>query len=94
MPHGLLDSDDFLDQQSCIESFHTNMTTDTLEKITGLQELDWWHLVEKDPVAYNYRTRTHLTNTPVETLLDGGAGVSSAPEELIVAAYNLAIANG
>ena len=35
----------------------------------------WWVVVPNDRTANNYRTRTHVVGIPVETLLDGGAGL-------------------
>ena len=54
-----------------------------IESVTELPE-DWWKIVPNDRSAYNYRTRTHLMGIPTETLLDGGAGVNSVPEEVVI----------
>ena len=60
-----------------------------IETVLELPE-DWWKLVPNDRSAYNYRTRTHLMGIPTETLLDGGAGVNSVPEEVVVGCVNVA----
>ena len=55
---------------------------------------DWWKTVPNDRRAYNYRTRTQVVGIPVQTLLDGGAGVNSAAEEVVVGAINVATCKG
>ena len=64
-----------------------------LERLSQLPK-SWWKTVDKDYKTYNYRTRTQLAGIPVETLLDGGAGVSSCPEEVVVGCINVAEAAG
>ena len=51
-------------------------------------------VVMNGTAAYNYRTQTHLVGKPVETLLDGGAGVNGVAEEVVVGAINLARMRG
>ena len=53
-----------------------------------------WTLVENDRSAYNYRMKTLIANVGCETLLDGGAGVNSVAEEIVVGALNVAKAMG
>ena len=50
--------------------------------------------MDNPPPRYNYRTVTEIAGYPVETLLDGGASVSSVTEELVVGAINLARKRG
>jgi hypothetical protein len=64
--------------------------------ISTLKEIprEWWTKVDNPPPGYNYRTVTEIAGYPVETLLDGGASVSSVTEELVVGAINLARKRG
>ena len=66
------------------------------KQLTSLMELpvSWWKEVPNDYSGYNYRTRTHIVGVPVETLCDGGAGVNSVTEEVVVGAINHAHAQG
>ena len=50
--------------------------------------------MDNPPPGYNYRTVTEIAGYPVETLLDGGASISSVTEELVVGAINLARKRG
>ena len=54
----------------------------------------WWTQVPNDRAAYNYRTDVSIVEVKCETLLDGGAGVNSWAEEIVVGAINVAMAKG
>ena len=53
-----------------------------------------WTKVANDRAAYNYRTRGELVGVGCEILCDGGAGVNSVAEEVVVGAMNVARAMG
>ena len=87
--------------ERCAESFSIKNTTmkegpSRNRAIATLKEIprEWWTKVDNPPPGYNYRTVTEIAGYPVETLLDGGASVSSVREELVVGAVNLARKRG
>jgi len=87
--------------ERCAESFSIKSTTgkegpSRARPISTLKEIprDWWAKVDNPPPGYNYRTVTEIAGYPVETLLDGGASISSVTEELVVGAINLARKRG
>jgi hypothetical protein len=87
--------------ERCAESFSIKSTTgkegpSRARPISTLKESprDWWAKVDNPPPGYNYRTVTEIAGYPVETLLDGGASISSVTEELVVGAINLARKRG
>ena len=67
-----------------------------MELIDRLSDLaaGWWTQVPNDRAAYNYRTDVSIVEVKCETLLDGGAGVNSWAEEIVVGAINVAMAKG
>ncbi|MEC8942206.1 MAG: hypothetical protein VYC95_05695, partial [Verrucomicrobiota bacterium] len=60
------------------------------EVLHRLEDLpaSWWTQCPNDEGGYNYRTFSHIVSVPVETLLDGGAGVNSVTEEIVCGAIN------
>jgi hypothetical protein len=87
--------------ERCAEPFSIKPTTgkegpSRARPESTLKEIprDWWTKVDNPPPGYNYRTVTEIAGYPVETLLDGGATVSSVTEELVVGAINLAQKRG
>ena len=81
-------------------SFRTQpRTAPKVEKFVPLETLaelsdDHWTTVPNDRAAYNYRTRGEVAGVGCEVLLDGGAGVNSVAEEVIIGALNIARALG
>ena len=64
-----------------------------LESLSELPD-SWWTSAPNDRSAYNYRTRPTVSGVPIDMLLDGGAGVNSTAEEIVVGSINVAHARG
>ena len=64
-----------------------------LESLSELPD-SWWTSAPNDRSAYNYRTRPTVSDVPIDMLLDGGAGVNSTAEEIVVGSINVAHARG
>ena len=59
-----------------------------LDRLSDLAS-EWWTQVPNGRATYNYRTDTRIVGVKCETPLDGGAGVNSWAEEIVVGAINV-----
>ena len=58
-----------------------------LHRIADLPET-WWVAADNGQHGYNYRTEVKIANTKVVALLDGGSGINSVTEEMLVGMLN------
>ena len=62
-------------------------TGDLLHRIAALPD-NWWVEADNGQHGYNYRTEIKIANTKVLALLDGGSGINSVTEEMLIGMLN------
>ncbi len=55
---------------------------------------EWWKQADNGQQGYSYRTVVTIGNLPVTALLDGGSGINSVTQEMLVGVLNRAWADG
>ena len=58
-----------------------------LHKIQDLPQI-WWAHADNGQHGYNYRTEVKIAKQKVVALLDGGSGINSVTEEMLVGMLN------